>query len=56
MRDFDWFDELWCVVKDDGSFAGGPCATWREARKLQAQHEGSQIFYMKVTGWVKKGD
>jgi len=54
MRDFDWFDELWCVVKDDGSFAGCPCITWCEARELQAQHEGSQIFYMKVTGWVTK--
>lgn len=56
MRDFDWFDELWCVVKDDGNFAGCPCITWHEARELQAQHEGSQIFYMKVTGWVKKGE
>lgn len=47
MRDFDWFDELWCVVKQDGSFAGKPCVTLEEARELQAQHEESKIFELK---------
>lgn len=47
MRDFDWFDELYAVVKDDGSFAGRPCISWEEARELQAQHEGSKIFELK---------
>ena len=56
MRDFDWFDDLWCVVKDDGKFAGSPCITWGEARELQNQHEGSQIFYMKAVGWIAKGE
>lgn len=47
MRDFKWTQKLWCVVKDNGSFAGIPCTTWEEARELQAQHEGSKIFEMK---------
>lgn len=47
MRDFDWFDELYAVVKDDGSFAGRPCISWEEARELQAQHDGSKIFELK---------
>lgn len=47
MRDFDWFDELYAVVKDDGSFAGRPCISLEEARELQVQHEGSKIFELK---------
>lgn len=47
MRDFDWFDELYAVVKDDGSFAGRPCISWEEARELQVQHDGSKIFELK---------
>lgn len=44
MRDFGWYDELWCVIKDDGSFAGVPCLSYEEARDLSAHHEGSEIF------------
>lgn len=44
MRDFGWYDELWCVVSDDGVFAGVPCLSYEEARDLAAQHKGSQIF------------
>lgn len=50
MRDFNWFDELYCVVKDDGSFAGKPCLTIEEAIELSANHKHSQIFKMK---WEK---
>lgn len=44
MRDFGWRDELWCVVNNDGSFAGMPCLSYGEARDLAAQHRSSQIF------------
>ena len=44
MRDFGWYDELWCVINDDGSFAGIPCVSYEEARELAAQHRGAQIF------------
>lgn len=47
MRDFNWDDELYCVVKNDGTFAGCPCTSWEEARELQNQHEKSKIFEMK---------
>ena len=48
MRDFDWFDELYCVVKEDGTFAGTPCRSIEEAIELSGQHEGSKIFEMKL--------
>ena len=34
MRDFDWTDVLFAVVKDDGSFAGVPCLSLDEAKEL----------------------
>lgn len=46
MRDFDWNDKLWAVVKNDGTFANMPCASYKEARELAAQHEGSKIFFL----------
>lgn len=46
MRDFDWCNGLWCVVKEDGNFAGAPCLSYAEARDLAAQHEDSQIFQL----------
>lgn len=39
-------NELYAVVKSDGTFAGVPCLSWEEARELSAQHEGSTIFFM----------
>ena len=42
-RDFKWTDELWAVVKADGSFAGIPCRSYEEARQL-SYHPGSKIF------------
>ena len=48
MRDFDWFDELYCVVKEDGTFAGVPCRSIEEAIELSDQHEGSKIFDMRL--------
>lgn len=48
MRDFDYKQELWCVVKANGAFAGVPCTSWEEALELSAQHEGSAIFYMDL--------
>ena len=47
MRDFDWFDELYAVIKEDGTFAGVPCRTLEEARELAFQHDGSKIFLMQ---------
>ena len=46
MRDFEWTQDLWCVVKQDGSFAGKPCVTSEEAYELSKQHKGSAIFKM----------
>lgn len=46
MRDFDWNDVRWAVVKEDGSFAGVPCTSYKEARELSAQHEGAKIFFL----------
>jgi hypothetical protein len=46
MKDFDWNDKLWCVVKADGNFAGVPCLSADEARELSCQHEGSCIYSM----------
>ena len=46
MRDFGWFDELYAVIKDNGQFAGVPCASVEEAKEIQAQHENSKIFLM----------
>jgi len=48
MRDFDWHDELYCVVKEDGTFAGVPCRSIEEAIELSGQHEGSMIYEMKL--------
>lgn len=47
MKDFDWNDKLWAVIKDDGIFAGAPCTSWEEARELATQHEGARIFYLE---------
>lgn len=44
MRDFDWTDALFAVVKDDGSFASVPCLSLDEAKELASNHEGSQIY------------
>lgn len=44
MRDFDWTNELFAVVKDDGSYAGVPCLSLDEAKELASNHEGSQIY------------
>lgn len=48
MRDFSWFDMLWCVVKNDGTFAGVPCRSEEEARELANQHECARVFRMEV--------
>ena len=46
MKDFDWADVRWAVVKKDGTFAGVPYASYGEARDLAAQHEGAKIFFL----------
>ena len=51
MRDFDWLDELYCVVKEDGTFAGVPCRSFEEAVELSSQHEGSKIFNMYLDNY-----
>lgn len=43
-RDFEWTDNLWAVVKADGTFAGVPCTSCEEARELANQHEGSHVY------------
>lgn len=44
MRDFDWNDTLYAVIKNDGNFAGAPCTSFDEARELAAQHSSAKIF------------
>ena len=44
MRDFDWTDVLFAVVKDDGSFAGILCISLDEAKELANNHEGSRVY------------
>lgn len=46
MKNCDWTDVRWAVVKADGTFAGVPCASYEEARDLAAQHEDSKIFFL----------
>lgn len=46
MKNCDWTDVRWAVVKADGTFAGVPCASYEEARDLAAQHEGAKIFFL----------
>lgn len=48
VRDFEWEQELWAVVKDNGNFAGNPCLSWEEAREISANHEGSKIYEMTL--------
>lgn len=48
VRDFEWGQELWAVVKDNGDFAGNPCLSWEEAREISANHEGSKIYEMAL--------
>ena len=47
MRDFNLFDELFAVIKEDGTFAGQPCTSLEEAIELANQHEGSYIYLLK---------
>lgn len=48
MRDWSpWDSNLYCVVKDNGEFAGVPCVSYGEAVELSRQHEGSMIFAME---------
>ena len=37
MRDFNWEQTLWAVIKNDGSFAGVPCTGYDEACDLAAR-------------------
>lgn len=46
MKNLDWADVRWAVVKEDGTFAGAPCASYKEACDLAAQHGGSKIFFL----------
>ena len=53
MKNCDWIDVRWAVVKADGTFAGVPCLSFEEARDLAGQHENSVIMEMKLlcTPW-----
>lgn len=44
MRDFEWGQDLWAVIKEDGTYSGVPCLTEEEAHELARQHEGARIF------------
>ena len=48
MKDFNWNDKLWAVIKEDGSFAGVPCRSFEEARELANQHKGSHIYNLSI--------
>lgn len=52
MRDFEWIDVLYIVVKDDGTFASVPCTSEEEAYDLANQYEGSRVF--KAENWDKR--
>lgn len=54
MKDFNWTDELYCVVKEDGTFAGIPCRTIEEAFELATQHNHSAIFEMTLGAIVEE--
>ena len=54
MRDFKWTDNLWCVVKADGTFAGTPCKSYDEAWELALQHKGSATFKLEVEEIMEK--
>lgn len=47
MRDWHPWQELYCVVKDNGEFAGVPCLSYEEAEQLSLQHPYSMIFKME---------
>lgn len=47
-RDFEWDQELWAVVNDDGRFAGIPCLSYEEAKDLSSGHFGSRIFKLTL--------
>lgn len=55
MRDFDWEDTLFCVIKDDGTFAGVPCLSYEEARELSYQHEKSVVCEVHPLEWLDEG-
>lgn len=42
-----WFSALWAVVKEDGTFAGVPCASYEEAADLASQYDNSTIYSME---------
>ena len=54
MRDFNWTDKLYCVVKEDGTFAGVPCRTVEEAYDLATQHDHSAIFEMSLGAIIEE--
>ena len=47
-RDFEWEDDLYAVIKDNGNYAGSPCVSYGEAKDLSAQHEKSRIFQLTL--------
>lgn len=47
-RDFDWKDELWAVIDDDGQYCGRPCLGLEEARELAIQHPGAKILRLTL--------
>lgn len=37
---------MYCVIKEDGTYAGVACESYEEARELSAQHENSEIYML----------
>lgn len=48
MRDFEWNQTLYAVVKEGGSFAGVPCLSFDEAQELANNHEGARIYRLTL--------
>lgn len=48
MRDFEWTQTLYVVVKEDGTVAGVPVVDPISACDLCAQHEGAHIYRMTL--------
>ena len=44
MEELKTKNMIWIVINPDGTYAGVPCLTWKEARELVAQKEGRRVF------------
>lgn len=47
-RFFDWTDELYAVIDDDGCYCGAPCRGLEEAHELAIHHPGAKILRLTL--------